>query len=96
MIRDDSDLSSLSNEDGYQGDNGSEMDDNDEDQDDRLYHVECMTELGEPKKDILDYFAFRFRIANTLIHGLLKKPSPTPSLTEDENDEPPPKHRVTT
>ncbi|GFY41264.1 hypothetical protein TNIN_343831 [Trichonephila inaurata madagascariensis] len=50
-----------------------------------------MTELGEPKKDILYYFAFRLSIANTLIHGLLKKSSPTPSLAEDENDEPPPK-----
>ncbi|GFS55133.1 DDE_Tnp_1_7 domain-containing protein [Trichonephila inaurata madagascariensis] len=54
------------------------------------------TEIGEPKKDILYYFAFRLSIANTLIHGLLKKPSPTPSLAEDENDEPPPKRRVTT
>ncbi|GFY46644.1 hypothetical protein TNIN_42291 [Trichonephila inaurata madagascariensis] len=55
-----------------------------------------MTELGEPKKDNLYYFAFRLSIANTLKHGLLKKPSPTPSLAEDENDEPPPKRRVTT
>ncbi|GFY66989.1 hypothetical protein TNIN_302151 [Trichonephila inaurata madagascariensis] len=50
-----------------------------------------MTELGEPKKNILYYFVFRLSIANTLIHGLLKKPSPTPSLAEDEKDEPPPK-----
>ncbi|GFY37009.1 hypothetical protein TNIN_149821 [Trichonephila inaurata madagascariensis] len=35
-------------------------------------------------------------IANTLIHGLLKKPSPTSSLAEYENDEPSPKSRVTT
>ncbi|GFY72406.1 hypothetical protein TNIN_327631 [Trichonephila inaurata madagascariensis] len=55
-----------------------------------------MTELGKPKKEILNYFAFRLSIANTLIHGLLKKPSPTPSLAEDENYEPPPKRRVTT
>ncbi|GFU63508.1 hypothetical protein TNCV_1000611 [Trichonephila clavipes] len=33
----------------------------------------------------------RLSIANTLIHGLLKKPSPTSSLAEDENDEPRPK-----
>ncbi|GFR31633.1 hypothetical protein TNCT_704871 [Trichonephila clavata] len=33
MNRDDSDLSSLSDEDDYQSDNGSEMDDDDEDQD---------------------------------------------------------------
>ncbi|GFY40889.1 hypothetical protein TNIN_305951 [Trichonephila inaurata madagascariensis] len=46
------------------------------------------TELEEPKKDILYYFAFRLSITNTLIHGLLKKPSPTPSQAEDENDEP--------
>ncbi|GFY70835.1 hypothetical protein TNIN_493241 [Trichonephila inaurata madagascariensis] len=55
---------------------------------DGLYHVECMTELGEPE-DILDYFAFS--IENARIHGLLKKPSPTPSLAEDEYDEPPSK-----
>ncbi|GFY11069.1 uncharacterized protein TNCV_4470551 [Trichonephila clavipes] len=55
-----------------------------------------MTELGEPKKDILNYFAFRLSVANTLIYGLLKKPYPTPSLAEDENDEPLPKRRVTT
>ncbi|GFX45386.1 DDE_Tnp_1_7 domain-containing protein [Trichonephila clavipes] len=55
-----------------------------------------MTELGEPKKDILYYFAFRLSIGNTLIHGLLKKPYTTPSLADDENDEPPPKRRVTT
>ncbi|XP_035224597.1 uncharacterized protein LOC118197198 [Stegodyphus dumicola] len=61
-----------------------------------LAYRNTMTELGEPKKNILDYFAFRLSIANTLIHGLLKKPSPTPSLAEDENDEPPPKRRVTT
>ncbi|GFY63478.1 hypothetical protein TNIN_335831 [Trichonephila inaurata madagascariensis] len=47
-----------------------------------------MTELGEPKKDILYYFTFRLSTANTLIHGLLKKPSPTPSQAEDENNEP--------
>ncbi|GFY55734.1 hypothetical protein TNIN_82211 [Trichonephila inaurata madagascariensis] len=50
-----------------------------------------MTELGESKKDYLYYFAFRLSIANTLIHGSLKKLSPTPSLAEDENNEPPPK-----
>ncbi|GFY66538.1 DDE_Tnp_1_7 domain-containing protein [Trichonephila inaurata madagascariensis] len=55
-----------------------------------------MTELGEPKNYILYYFSFRLSIANTLIHGLLKKPSPSPSLAEDENDEPPSNHRVTT
>ncbi|GFV59565.1 hypothetical protein TNCV_4259581 [Trichonephila clavipes] len=44
-----------------------------------------MTELGEPKKDILNYFAFRLSIA------LLKKPSLTHSLAEDENEEPPAK-----
>ncbi|GFS42986.1 DDE_Tnp_1_7 domain-containing protein [Trichonephila inaurata madagascariensis] len=55
-----------------------------------------MTELGEPKKDILYYFVFRLSIANTLKHGLLKKPSTTPSQAEVENDEPPPKRRVTT
>ncbi|GFY44129.1 hypothetical protein TNIN_432091 [Trichonephila inaurata madagascariensis] len=47
-----------------------------------------MTELGEPKKDILYLFAFRLNIANTLIHGLLKKPSPTPLQAKDESDEP--------
>ncbi|GFS61086.1 hypothetical protein TNCV_4955981 [Trichonephila clavipes] len=35
-------------------------------------------------------------IACTLIYGLLKKPSPTPSLVEDKNDEYPPKRRVMT
>ncbi|GFW45603.1 hypothetical protein TNCV_3245411 [Trichonephila clavipes] len=50
-----------------------------------------MAELAEPKKGILCYFAFRISVANALIHSLLKKPSPTPSLAEDENDEPPPK-----
>ncbi|GFU82231.1 DDE_Tnp_1_7 domain-containing protein [Trichonephila clavipes] len=50
-----------------------------------------MTELGEPEKDILYYFAFRLNIPNTLIHGLLKKPFRLPSLAEDENDKPPPK-----
>ncbi|GFR04502.1 DDE_Tnp_1_7 domain-containing protein [Trichonephila clavata] len=55
-----------------------------------------MTALREHKKDILDYFALRINISSSLIHGLLKKPSPTPSLAEDENDEPPPKRRVTT
>ncbi|GFU49099.1 hypothetical protein TNCV_2310451 [Trichonephila clavipes] len=53
-----------------------------------------MTELGEPEKDFLDYFAFRLSTASTLIHGLLKKPSPTPSLAEDENNEPPRKSRL--
>ncbi|GFQ90508.1 hypothetical protein TNCT_375651 [Trichonephila clavata] len=33
MIRNDSDLNSLSDEDGYRSDNGSEMNDDDEDQD---------------------------------------------------------------
>ncbi|GFY53524.1 hypothetical protein TNIN_29711 [Trichonephila inaurata madagascariensis] len=33
----------------------------------------------------------RLSIANTLIHGLLKKPFPTPFLARDENDEPPSK-----
>ncbi|GFT68278.1 hypothetical protein TNCV_659001 [Trichonephila clavipes] len=47
-----------------------------------------MTELGQPKKNILYYFAFKLSIANTLIHGLLKKPSATHSQAEDENDEP--------
>ncbi|GFX54384.1 hypothetical protein TNCV_3824831 [Trichonephila clavipes] len=55
-----------------------------------------MVELGEPKMDILDYFAFRLSIASALIHGLLKKLSPTPSLAEKENDELLPKRRVTT
>ncbi|GFX68968.1 hypothetical protein TNCV_683271 [Trichonephila clavipes] len=55
-----------------------------------------MTELGESKKGILYYFVFTLSIVNTLIHGLLNKPSPTPSRDEDENDEPPPKRRVTT
>ncbi|GFW29474.1 transposable element Tcb1 transposase [Trichonephila clavipes] len=45
-------------------------------------------ELGEPRKDIQDYFVFRLSIASTLIQGLLKKSSPTHSLAEDENDEP--------
>ncbi|GFS63173.1 hypothetical protein TNIN_47941 [Trichonephila inaurata madagascariensis] len=38
----------------------------------------------------------KLSVINTLIRGLLKKPSPTPSLAKDENDEPPPKRRVTT
>ncbi|GFY51493.1 hypothetical protein TNIN_426551 [Trichonephila inaurata madagascariensis] len=45
MNRDDSDLSSLSEEDDYQGDNGSEMDDDDEDQD-------VMHWIGEVKKSL--------------------------------------------
>ncbi|GFY53910.1 hypothetical protein TNIN_176301 [Trichonephila inaurata madagascariensis] len=53
-----------------------------------------MTELGEPKNYILYYFSFRLSIANTLMHGLLKKPSSSPSLAEDENDEPPSNHTV--
>ncbi|GFS52109.1 piggyBac transposable element-derived protein 3 [Trichonephila inaurata madagascariensis] len=147
MNRDGSDLSSLSDEDDYQGDNGSEMDDDDEDQDvtfdfsappqqrihtdkfnpvsfdfqevglpslvknyndymggidhlDRtisfyrmkfrtkkctvrviLHMIDFttssawiayrnnMTELEEPKKDILYYFAFGLSIGNTLIYG---------------------------
>ncbi|GFY20883.1 DDE_Tnp_1_7 domain-containing protein [Trichonephila clavipes] len=60
-----------------------------------LAYRKSMTELRIPK-DILYYFVFRLSIANTLIHGLLKKPSPTPLLAEDENDEPPPKLRATT
>ncbi|GFS39307.1 hypothetical protein TNIN_379361 [Trichonephila inaurata madagascariensis] len=76
MNRDGSDLSSLSDEDDYQG---------------NTYRRNNMTELGESKKDFLYYFAFRLSIANTLIHGSLKKLSPTPSLAEDENNEPPPK-----
>ncbi|GFY63964.1 hypothetical protein TNIN_286521 [Trichonephila inaurata madagascariensis] len=40
---------------------------------DRLYHVKCMA---------------RTQYSKYLIHGLLKKPSLTPSLAEDENDEP--------
>ncbi|GFX37660.1 DDE_Tnp_1_7 domain-containing protein [Trichonephila clavipes] len=123
MNHDDSDLSSLSDEDYYQGDNGSQMDDDYEDQDGRgldhpdraisfyrmkfltkkwtvrvilhmidftmsstwLAYRNNITELGEPKNYILYYFAFRLSIANTLIHGLLKRPSPSPSLAEDEN-----------
>ncbi|GFY54837.1 hypothetical protein TNIN_174271 [Trichonephila inaurata madagascariensis] len=50
-----------------------------------------MTELEEPKKDILYYFALRLSIANTSIHGLLMKLYPIPSPAEDENDAPPPK-----
>ncbi|GFV43684.1 hypothetical protein TNCV_880101 [Trichonephila clavipes] len=50
-----------------------------------------MAELEKPKKDIIYYFAFILSIANTLIQGLLKKLSPSPSLAEDENDEPLPK-----
>ncbi|GFU74140.1 hypothetical protein TNCV_1642641 [Trichonephila clavipes] len=65
MNRDDSDLSSLSDENDYQGDKGSEMD-NDEDHDTQYRKY-------------------------THSHGLLKKPSSTPSLAEDKNDEPPPK-----
>ncbi|GFS32138.1 hypothetical protein TNIN_90751 [Trichonephila inaurata madagascariensis] len=75
MNREDSDLSSLSDEDGYQG---------------NMYRNN-LTELGEPKKDILYCFAFGPSITNTLILGLLKKPSLTPSLAEGENDEPTPK-----
>ncbi|GFU76433.1 uncharacterized protein TNCV_4172691 [Trichonephila clavipes] len=68
-----------------QGDNGSEMDSDDEDQDITFdfsaptqwgMRRNNMTELGEPKKDILYYLHFSLSIANTLIHGLLKKPSP--------------------
>ncbi|GFY73806.1 uncharacterized protein TNIN_202741 [Trichonephila inaurata madagascariensis] len=55
-----------------------------------------MTELEEPRKDILYYFAFILSIANTFIYGLLKKPSSISSPAEDENDEPNPKRRVTT
>ncbi|GFS62572.1 hypothetical protein TNCV_1263251 [Trichonephila clavipes] len=79
MNCDDSALSSLSDEDDYQGDNG------------RNTNRDNIAELGELKKDILYYFAFRLSIGNTLIHGLLKKPSHPPSLAEDENDEPLPK-----
>ncbi|GFW68226.1 hypothetical protein TNCV_1881061 [Trichonephila clavipes] len=82
MNRDDSDLSSLSDEDDYQVDNGNEMDDGDED-------------VDKGRHSVL-YFAFRFSVTNALIYGLPKKPSPPPSLAEEENDEPPPKRRVTT
>ncbi|GFY68237.1 hypothetical protein TNIN_45151 [Trichonephila inaurata madagascariensis] len=61
-----------------------------------LAYRNYMTELGELKMDILYYFAFRLSIANTLLHGLLKKLSATPLLAEDKNDELPPKLRVTT
>ncbi|GFS81093.1 transposable element Tc3 transposase [Trichonephila clavipes] len=70
MNCDDSDLSSLSYENDYQGDKRSEMDDDDEHQD-------------------IQYSKY------THIR-LTDKPSPTPSLAEDETDEPNQKRRVTT
>ncbi|GFY02529.1 DDE_Tnp_1_7 domain-containing protein [Trichonephila clavipes] len=139
-------MSSLSDEDDYQSDNGSKMDGADEDQDvtfdfsartqwgihtDKFNTVSFdFQEVGLPshcKKlqqlhggvDHLDrtFSFYRMKsqtkkwtvliilhmidftilnIASTLIHGLLKKPSPTPSLAEDENEEPLPKLRLTT
>ncbi|GFX95231.1 hypothetical protein TNCV_848221 [Trichonephila clavipes] len=83
MNRDDSDLSSLADEDDYQGDNGSEMDD-DDDQDVTL-DFSTSTQLGIHTDFTIQFHLIfrRLSIANTLLHGLLKKPSPTPSLDKE-------------
>ncbi|GFY77545.1 hypothetical protein TNIN_310311 [Trichonephila inaurata madagascariensis] len=77
MNCDDSDLF----QDDYQGDNGSEMDDDDEDQD---VTFDFLLQLN---KEYIRISSIQLSIANTLIHGLLKKSSPTPSQAEDENVE---------